>query len=492
MTIKRRSLLITGGGILLALAGCGPELALPTLPTVFGGGERPLVPPGADGIDLASHLLTRLGCGAAPGEREELLALAGDPDAAASAWLAAQLHPEGIDDGACERRVRRLDALGEPVGELFEYRERVLLRELTAATVVRAVHSRRQLHEAVVRFWTDHFNVDISKGECAWLTPAQDRDAIRKHALGKFSDLLRAVALGPAMLWYLDGRVNRRATPEEKPNENYARELLELHTLGVHGGYSQQDVMEAARCLTGWSVRDRHGFFKGRVEFHSHHHDDGAKTVLGQWIPAKGGEHDVDLLLDRVVRHPATARHLATKLCRRFIAEAPPTAAVDAVAAAFTASDGDIRATMAALVATSDFRSPAVRGARLRRPFDHLTACVRATGGTTDGGPALTEYLRRLGHAPFQYPTPDGYPDEASAWTGGLLWRWRLAGALAHGRVQGTTIDGAELVRRCGSVDAALAHLYGRKPTSAESAALAAAGDDALALALSAPAFQRC
>ena len=170
----------------------------------------------------------------------------------------------------------------------------------------------------------------------------------------------------------------------------------------------------------------------------------------------------------------------------------PPTAAVDAVAAAFTASDGDIRLTMAALVATAEFRAPTVRGARLRRPFDHLTACIRATGGTTDGGPALTEYLRRLGHAPFQYPTPDGYPDAAAAWTGGLLWRWRLAVALARGRVHGTAIDGAALVRRCGGMDAALAHLYGRKPTAAESAALAAAGDDALALALSAPAFQRC
>src|SRR5207302_4720804 len=161
---------------------------------------------------------------------------------------------------------------------------------------------RRQLYEVMVRFWSDHFNIDPSKGDCKWLKAADDRDVVRAHALGRFSDLLRASALSPAMLWYLDGRVNRRARPDEKPNENYARELLELHTLGVHGGYTQRDVMEVARCLTGWTVRGtkQAKFGLGTVEFSVRLHDNGEKTVLGQRIAPGGGERDIDRVLEIV------------------------------------------------------------------------------------------------------------------------------------------------------------------------------------------------
>src|SRR3989442_372228 len=179
-------------------------------------------------------------------------------------------------------------------------------REMTRATILRAVWSERQLYEVMVHFWTDHFNIDCSKADCRWLKAADDRDVIRRHALGRFPDLLRASALSPAMLWYLDGRANRKQQDNDKPNENYARELLELHTLGIHGGYTQRDVMEVARCLSGWSVRSVKQLRKGSVEFHPGLHDDGAKLVLGRAIPAGLGQQDLDRVLEIVALHPAT------------------------------------------------------------------------------------------------------------------------------------------------------------------------------------------
>jgi uncharacterized protein (DUF1800 family) len=366
----------------------------------------------------------------------------------------------------------------------------VLLAELSGATLYRAVHARAQLREVVCHFWSDHFNIDISKGECAWLKTADDRDVIRRHALGRFQDLLRASAKSPAMLWYLDGRVNRKRNPAEKPNENYARELLELHTLGIDGGYTQRDVMEIARCLTGWTVRDQKGFFKGRVEFHRAQHDDGAKVVLGHELPAGGGEADLERVLTILAQHPATARHVASKLCRRFIADDAP--ALDAVASAFTSSGGDIAATLAALFRSPEFAAASARGAKLKRPFHFLASCLRATDAATDCGPRLQDFLARMGHAPFQHPTPDGYPEAASAWTGTLLWRWRLASGLARDEIAGTRIARAELEKRCGGASGMLAHLFGRAPSAIEIDTLRAAGPDALALALASPAFQRC
>src|SRR5262249_37442309 len=154
--------------------------------------------------------------------------------------------------------------------------------------------------------WSDHFNIDSSKGDCRWLKVADDRDVIQRHALGSFPGLLRASALSPAMLWYLDGRVNRRAAPGDRPNENYARELLELHTLGVHGGYTRQDVMEVARALSGWTVRSRHEvvFGLGKVEFRPELHDDGEKHVLGRVLPAGQGARDLDQVIDAAALHP--------------------------------------------------------------------------------------------------------------------------------------------------------------------------------------------
>ena len=487
--ITRRHLLLGGGVGLLALTGCGPQQAVDLVLGVEA--PAPAVNTAAT-LDLPAHILRRLTFGEHPDDRAALLALAKTPDIAAEAWVVRQLHPETIDDSVCERLIRRREALAEPLGELYEFKERVLLHELTAATLLRAVYSKRQLHEQLCHFWNDHFNVDMSKGECAWVTVAYDRDVIRPHALGRFSDLLRAVALSPAMLWYLDGRVNRVVNKDAKPNENYARELLELHTLGVDGGYSQQDVMEVARCLSGWTVRDQHQWRKGLVEFHRDAHDDGAKTVLGQTIAAGGGERDLDQVLRIVATHPSTARHVARKLCTRFIADNPPTAAIDHVAQAFTVSSGDLALTMRALITSDAFRDPAGFVAKLKRPFHYVASCLRATAAQSNAGNEVIDYLGRLGHLPFQFPTPDGQPENAEAWTGTLLWRWRFAGAFAQGNLAGTRVDGDALVQRFGSRTATAAHLFARQPTTKESDALTSAGANALAIALGSPAFQRC
>jgi uncharacterized protein (DUF1800 family) len=497
VSTRRRFLVAAGAGMAGAWStGCRP-FDLPGLgdPPPPSG---PFAPPTGAAIDLVGHVLNRCTFGVRPGDRGELGRRGASDGEAVDAWLADQLRPEGIDDHLAESRVRAFGSVLEPRGELFEYKKPVLLRDLVRATLLRAVSSRRQLQEVMVEFWTDHFNIDASKGDCAWLKAADDREVIRAHALGRFSALLRASALSPAMLSYLDGRENKRSRPDEKPNENYARELLELHTLGVHGGYTQHDVMEVARCLTGWTVRGRDGFRKGAVEFRPEHHDDGEKAVLGRRIPAALGPGDLDRVLDLVATHPATGRHLAGKLCRRFIADDPPASVVEAVAAAFRASRGSIAATLSALFARPEFRGEPedrapLRGAKLKRPFHYLVSALRATDAETDFGSPLVESLTAMGQAPFQYPTPDGYPTAPEAWRGSLLWRWKLAKSLGDGALPGTRIDFAQLRRRAGGDMGLMNHLLGRRPRPDESRAWSSAGGGGagLALLLAAPAFQR-
>lgn len=487
MTSRRRFLGATGAlAAASALGGCADDRALRAL--WLGDGSSAFEPPGGTSIDPVSHALSRLTYGARPGDYAHARAMHASPDGAARAFVEAQLTAPRHDDAA-DRAVRRLEPLAEPAGELFEYQPTLLREQLVSATLLRAVYGDRQLQEVMTNLWADHFNVDISKGDCRWLTPAFVRDVLRPNALGSFPQLLRAVVLSPAMLWYLDGRVNRRRSPDERPNENYARELLELHTLGVHAGYTQDDVMNAARALTGWTVRARHEstFGIGRVEFDRDAHDDGEKVVLGERIPAGGGARDVDILLNIVTADPACARFVATRLCRHFIADDPPVAAVDAVARTFAATGGEIVPSLRTLFGTQEFG--VARGARFKRPFHFVVSALRATGAETDGGRATIAWLERLGELPCQFPTPDGYPDEAGPWLGTLLWRWQFAAALAEGRIEGVRVDAATLSRRAGGDQGLLAHLLGRIPSRAEVDA-ARASRNALALALSSPAFQ--
>jgi uncharacterized protein (DUF1800 family) len=416
-------------------------------------------------------------------------ALADTPEKAVAAFLEEQLSPEEIEDKRAQRAVRRFEAIHAPLGEMYEFKEEHLLEQLTRATLVRATRSKRQLFEVMAHFWSDHFNIDVSKKECRWLKASDDREVIRKHALGNFSDILRASALSPAMLWYLDGRENRKRDASEKPNENYARELLELHTLGVGGGYTQKDVMEVARCLSGWTVRDMGRFYKGRVEFLSDAHDDGNKVVLGQEIAAGGGEKDLDEVLEIVTNHPSTAKYLAEKLCIRFISDEPSGESINRVAQVFSDNGGDITTTLRAVFGTDEFMTGA-RGRKLKRPFEFIVSALRGTRAEVKSEMSLVDYLIRMGHAPFQYPTPDGYPDVASPWTGTLLWRWHFAIALARNEIgKGISVDVEKLADKAGGISGLAASLLGRVPSEEELAAMDRAGEP-LALVLASPGFQ--
>ena len=457
--------------------------------------DGPLTPPSAADIDPAAHALNRLTFGPGPGDHARVAAMGVD------AFIEEQLAPEKIDDGLCDRATARFaEAWWEPLGEAYEEDDESLTPVLRRVALLRATYSQRQLFEVMCEFWSDHFNIDPGKGDARYTKIADDRDTIRKHALGNFGDMLRASALSPAMLWYLDGRANVKRTPDEKPNENYARELMELHTLGVHGGYAQQDVMEVARCLTGWTIlaKKKDGFsgnllspFKdrGKVVFRKDAHDDGAKRVLGQDIPAGGGESDLDRVISIVATHPSTARFIATKLCARFIADTPPAGAVDAVASAFAESSGDIKTALRTLFSTPAFSTSA--GAKLKRPFHFVVSALRAANAEVSNEKPILSFLDKMGHTPFRYPTPDGYPQGSSHWLATLLWRWKFAVALANNRISGTRIAREKLAREIGGEAALLATVLNRQPVPDESDAFLKSGDG-LALALAAPAFQRC
>ncbi len=456
-------------------------------------------PPANAGIDPVAHALNRFTFGAAPGEYGRVAKMG------VSAFIEEQLAPESIENGRCERALARFcDLWGEPLGEHYEEDDESLSPILRRVTTLRAIYSNQQLFEVMCEFWSDHFNIDPGKGDCRWSKPSDDRDVIRKHALGNFRDMLRASALSPAMLWYLDGQANEKRKSEDKPNENYARELMELHTLGVHGGYSQNDVMEVARCLSGWTLRSKKkvgGFIdfkmpggklfkdRGEVYFRPEAHDSGTKRVLGQEISGGSGESDIERVIDIVASHASTARFIATKLCKRFIADDPAESAVSAVAIKFTETKGDIKATLRAIFATPEFHASA--GVKMKRPFHFIVSALRATNAQTDGDKGVQQFLEKMGQAPFRYPTPDGYPMEASSWESTLLWRWKFALALSNNKIDGTSIERTKLQRQLGGDSALIATLLNRSATADESDAFLKSGDG-LALLLASPGFQRC
>jgi uncharacterized protein (DUF1800 family) len=346
-----------------------------------------------------------------------------------------------------------------------------IMAELQASRILRAVYSERQLQEVMVDFWTNHFNVFAGKGADRWLLPAYDRDTIRPHAMGKFGALLQATAQSPAMLFYLDNfqsvSPNMRPRPLANPqqrrgiNENYARELMELHTLGVDGGYTQKDVQEIARCFTGWTIFQPRGGAAavnamagegarrnaGTFFFNARTHDDGEKMVLGHKIPAGGGFKDGLTVLDILARHPSTAKFIATKLVRHFVADNPPKSLVDRVAATFTKTDGDIRETLKTIFFSNEFNSTEAYRVKIKRPFELVISAIRTLGADTNGGPGTHQWLARMGEPLYGFQTPNGYSDAAESWvnTGGLLERMNFGLALAGNRVQGTRVDLARL-----------------------------------------------
>jgi len=348
-------------------------------------------------------------------------------------YLENQLDYQSIPDGDLEITIDTLFPLSNqtPAQLVTGFPDNigVVAQQMVGATQYRQIFSQRQLYEVMVEFWSDHFNIHLLNGFGPVLKPEDDRDVIRAHALGNFRDLLGASASSPSMLFYLDNFLNVAAAP----NENYARELMELHTLGVDGGYTEDDVKEVARCFTGWTIRfpgDPSGD-PGTFKYEPAVHDTLEKVVLSNTIVAGGQQTDGEQVLDLLVSHPSTARFIATKLCRRFISDSPDAITVDAVANAFTTSNGDIKTMLRALFATDAFRNTA--DLKFTRPAEYLAGALRVLAPDTDypsDNGILFFYAQLiLGQSPFYWPTPDGYPDTKDYWanTGGLLNRWRLS-----------------------------------------------------------------
>ena len=381
------------------------------------------------------RLLNRITFGPRPEERQHLAAIG------PAAFIEEQLDPADLEEDPGYRlRLRRLESLNLDVTAIFDLPEQTAMRELQQAAMLRAVYSRRQLYEVMVNFWSDHFSITQLKDDCAWLKTIDDREVIRPHALGNFRNLLFASAQSPAMLLYLDNQENYAGNP----NENYARELMELHTLGVEGGYSQADVQELARCLTGWTVKEH--FYRGQFTFNENNHDDGPKQVFGLNIPAGIKKSGGEQVLEMLASHPATARFMAAKLCRRFIADDPPPALVARAADTFLSTEGDIKAVLRVILLSPEMLNPTAQPVKLKRPFNFVAGALRQLNADTDGGEPLLTYVSQMGQPLFQWLTPDGFPDVAPAWHGSLLTRWRFAMALAHGEIPGTRVDLDRLV----------------------------------------------
>lgn len=383
---------------------------------------------------LETLVVNRITFGLAPADLARARSIGADR------FIAEQLEPESIADTAVDTLIRQSFPtlrLGNTALLTREKREVVL--DLKAATVLRALASKRQLFELMVDFWSNHFNVYHLDGPVAYFKTVDDRDVIRHHALGRFRDLLGASAQSPAMLSYLDNATNTK----DGPNENYARELMELHTVSVGGGYTQEDVQEVAKAFTGWRISRRNG----PVGFHfdASKHDDGARLVLGQSLPAGLGQEHGERVLDILAAHPKTASFIALKLCRRFVADNPPAALVEAAAATFTATGGDIRQVMRTILTSAQFRAGADQ--KLKRPFEGVVAMLRVLGAQVTeplpAGRAINAALKLLGQVPFDWHPPNGYPDVAAAWanTNGLLNRWNLGLTLGYGKLPGLRTD---------------------------------------------------
>lgn len=402
-----------------------------------------------------------------------------------------------------------------------------MLPQIVANRVLRAVYSERQLQEVMVDFWQNHFNVFAGKAAVRWYIPSYERDVLRKNALGNFKDLVVGTAQHPAMLFYLDNfesvspgaqnnnnnaaanaerlqrlmqnprarerfkqqqgltdaqvdqRIKQMQTqvaaaqnrPQRGINENYARELMELHTLGVDGGYTQKDIIEVAKAFTGWTIADPRGYRRaaaatiqggedrrlarqarqagipddiesGEFYFNERWHDKSAKTVLGQKVD-EGGVKDGLKVIDILVAHPSTAKHIARKLAVKFVSDAPSDALVGRVAAAFTKSKGDVKATLKALFSDKEFFAPANYRSKIKSPFELAVSSIRALGAETNASPAFVAMLNKLGEVPYGYQAPTGYPDTAEHWvnTGALLERLNFAVAVASNRIPGTRVD---------------------------------------------------
>jgi len=432
------------------------------------GGNAAALPPGAPDPQELRQLLTQpeirsLRTGTA---QQRLAAFEALPEGKQDDVIAAM--PAGLRQAlfaaAPPELRRKLEMANGPA--------QVVARDLMEAKILRAVYSNRQLDEVLVDFWFNHFNVFLDKGADRYLVTSYERDVIRPHVLDRFRDLLEATAKSPAMLFYLD---NWQSVGANSPgariggnrrrglNENYGRELMELHTLGVDGGYTQKDVTEVARCFTGWTIRQpqRGGafFFNPRL------HDNGQKVVLGVVIPAGGGMEDGEKVLDILARSPATAHHISLELAQRFVADNPPASLVDRMAATFTKSDGDIRQVLKTMFDSKEFWSVEAYRNKMKSPLELVASALRATNADVDFAFPLTNQIAQLGEPLYRKIEPTGYSNSSREWnnSAGLLARMNFALQLADNKMPGVKVETAQ----------------------------AAKPDDAEAITLGSPAFQK-
>jgi uncharacterized protein (DUF1800 family) len=341
------------------------------------------------------------------------------------------------DSSAQERETIR--ALANPAG--------VVASELQQAKLIRDIYSERQLLEVMTDFWFNHFNIFQYKNQCVYYTPAYERDAIRPHALGKFYDLLVATAQSPAMLMYLDnwlsmGPHSQAAGKNGQSglNENYGREVMELHTLGVNGGYTQSDVTELARVLTGWTIAQPDD--GGQFQFDPKRHEPGTKTVLGEKFYEAGVEEGHQAL-NMLAHHPATAHFISLSLATKFVSDDPPKALVDRMAAKFLSSDGDIREVLRTMLHSPEFWSSSVYRAKMKTPLELVVSTMRASGTNVTSPEALLQNLTAMGMPPYGMAVPTGYSMKSDAWDneGALLARINFSTALTQGNLPGVQFD---------------------------------------------------
>jgi len=401
--------------------------------------------------------------------RDEIRALrTGTPQQRLAAFLSLSMDKQADVIGALPQGVRQaLFQIAPPELrrriELANGPQQVVARDLVESKVLRAVYSNRQLAEVLADFWYNHFNVFLDKGADRYLVTQYEREAIRPHVLGKFRDLLEATATSPAMLFYLDnwqsvgpnapqprgtGNKTRRGL-----NENYGRELMELHTLGVDGGYTQKDVTEVARCFTGWTINQpQRG---GKFVFNPRLHDNGEKVVLGVTIPAGGGKEDGEKVLDILSRHPSTAHFISKELAQRFVADEPPAALVDRMAQTFLKNDGDIREVMRTMLASREFWSTDAYRSKMKSPLEMVASAVRAVNGNVDFAFPLANQVAQLGEPLYRKIEPTGYSNSSKEWvnSAGLLARMNFAVQLSTDKMPGVKIETAKAAADLGSPD---------------------------------------
>ncbi len=446
MTISRRDFLKASGlfAAYNALAACTPQTTVQTITGHSSGsasvgiGSAPIATtvPTLTAVDpLIVLTLNRISFGATPEMYSRVSQIGLD------AFIDEQLNSENINDDATDQLMTRFSTLTMTPAQRFQLPQfGQPIQELVAATILRQWHSLRQLKEVMADFWSNHFNIYIGKGLCRVLKTDDDLNVIRPNAFAKFGTILSASAHSPAMLFFLDNAESQKAAP----NENYARELMELHTISVNGGYTQTDITNVARAFTGWTIVGPNNPIKpfGTYQFVERMHDMGEKQVLNLTIPAGGGEDDATKVLDMLAHHPMAAQFISTKLARHFVSDIPDPALVSDLANIFTQSDGDTPTLLKAIFQSDAFKNSA--GQKMKRPLEFLASALRLTNATLTGqSQQLTQHVKLLGQIPFDWQFPNGFPDVASFWanTSGLLERWNFGNLLTYNKINGVHVD---------------------------------------------------